>query len=141
MVWVFTLSISFLILMTGILVATYAYVIFNSKHINSKLSVANISTEISNFQEKIDTATKTNNELSIQNNQLLETIDQLYGLMTGSNFALDKSHTKDEISKLKKLIQNQFNLLESQKNNLNLLNEDLSELNAKVSKEHTISDK
>ncbi|HCR5129849.1 TPA: hypothetical protein OO122_003042 [Legionella pneumophila] len=135
MAWFLTLSISFLITMMGILVATYAYVIFNSKHINSKLSVGNISAELSNFQHQIDTAINTNNELVKQNNQLLKRVDQFPVFVAGSNFDSSKNPSKEEFNKLIKLIQTQSNLLESQKSSLNLLNQDLFKLNAKVDKQ------
>ncbi|KTD54262.1 hypothetical protein Lsai_3084 [Legionella sainthelensi] len=140
MVWFLTLSFSFLITTIGILVVTYAYVIFHSKHINSKLSVGNVSAEISNFQNDIDTAMNTNNALLKQNNQLLETVEQFPELMTGNNFAVDKSLSKDEINKLTKGIRDQLKLLESQKNSLNLLNQNLSKFKTKVGKEEAVSE-
>lgn len=135
MVWFLTLSVSFLITTMGILLATYAYVIFHSKYTNSKFSMGNISAELSSFQQQIDAAISTNGALIVQNNQLLEKIKQFPELMAGNNFDSARSITKDEINKLKKLLQSQSDLLESQKSDLNLLNHDLSKLNAKDSKQ------
>ncbi len=135
MMWFLTLSVSFLITTMGIVLATYAYVIFHSKYINSKVSVGNISAELSNFQQQIDAAISKNGALFVQNNQLLQKINQFPELMTGSNFDSARTTTKEEINKLKKLIQTQADLLKSQKSDLNFLNQDLSKLNAKVSKQ------
>lgn len=135
MAWFLTGAISFLIIMMGILVATYAYVIFNSKYINSKVSLGNVSAELSNFQNQIDTAIDTNNALLKQHNQLLKKVEQFPELMAGNNFNSAKIPYKEEINELKKLIQTQSNLLESQKSSLNLLNQDLYKLNAKVVKQ------
>ncbi|STY28802.1 Uncharacterised protein [Legionella wadsworthii] len=131
MVWVLTLSVSFLLIMLGLLIFAYSYVIFTSKYIDTKFSVGYFSAQISNFQDQITNATKANTQLSLRNKQLLDRIEKFY-VSTGSSNAVSGNYSQEEIIGIKELVQNQINLLDSQKSNLDSINRNLYEFKEQI---------